>query len=185
MNEEKKRLRQEQMRQQEQIIQKRKTICANNPEIGNFMHLKDKWVHLLLLLGFVLQIMQAFVIGTLQEMSLVWYLLYILGFWKYLLILILCTDTKMRGISLSVFFCGMMFLFSIMKSLQTVGYSFGNLISFYQQLYDLSPLATVSDILSWAYSIIVLITVLFLALAPKSRRLHRQFEELLNTQSPL
>lgn len=179
MNEEKKQKQQEQMRQQERIIQRRKEICAEYPEIGKFIYARDKWVNMLLLSGFILHIVQAVWMKTAMNLSTFGAVAIILGYWKFLLILLMCRGTELRFLYAAGALCAGVFGLTIMKIMGTVGYSLENLIYLYQEAFRISPGSAVLDLLMWIFMIAVLITVFYLALAPKSKNFIEQFDRLI------
>ena len=182
MNAEKKQKQQEQIQQQERMIQRRKEICAKYSEIGKFIHARDKWVNMLLLLGLILHIAQAVLMKTFMDASTFLAVAMVLGYWKYLLILLLCKSTEVKVFHAGGIFCVAMFGLNLMKIMKTVDYSFGNLIYVYREMFRVSPWIAASDLLTWIFFFVVLITILYLGFAPKSRRLIEQFAQLLKSE---
>ena len=170
------------MIQQERVMKRRNEICTEYPKLGAFIRARDKWVSMLLLSGFILHIVQAVWMKTAMNLSTFGAVAIILGYWKFLLILLMCKGTELRFLYAAGALCAGVFGLTIMKIMGTVGYSLENLIYVYQEAFRISPGSAVLDLLMWIFMLAVLITVFYLALAPKSKNFMTQFDQLMKNE---
>lgn len=169
-------------RQQEQILRRRGEIIAGHPELGKFVEAKDKWIRILLLAGFVVQIAQSVAMGWITgDASIGMFFFRLLGYWKYLFILILCRGSmkkiKMAGI---MFFC--LIALTVMKFGQqrtALGTDFSTLM-FYREMLKMAPGIVITDVLAKIYDLAIAVTIVCLLAVPKNRKRIERFDNLMS-----
>lgn len=183
MNEKRQR-QQQQMAQQQKLLDRRARILEENPDLGSFMKAKSRWIHVLLLAGFVLQIFLTLAVGwTAGELSVGIFLLGILGYWKYLLILLSCQGS-LRNVKLAgIIYVGFI-AYSMIRMVQQFSGEVGMSLSFYQEMFQIAPWMVILSIVSKIFDLLVGVTILCLLAVPKNRNRIKQFDDMMaGTQS--
>lgn len=183
MNEKRQR-QQQQMAQQQAILDRRAKILEENPDLGSFMKAKSRWIHILLLAGFVLQIFLTLAVGwTAGGLSIGIFLLGILGYWKYLLILLSCQGS-LRNVKLAgIIYIGFI-AYSMIRMVQQFSGEVGMSLSFYQEMFQTAPWMVILSIMSKIFDLLVCVTILCLLAVPKNRNRIKQFDDMMaGTQS--
>lgn len=184
MNEEKRQRQQEQMEQQRELLDRRAKILEENPELGSFVKAKSRWIHILLLVGFVLQIFLAFSLGRTEEgLSIGIFLIGILGYWKYLMILIFCQGS-LKNVKLAGILCVGFFGYSILRMGQQFSGEMGMSLAFYQEMFQVAPWMVILNIALKIFDLAVVVTVLCLLVVPKNRNRIKQFDDLMAGTKP-
>lgn len=186
MNEKRQR-QQQQIAQQQAILDRRAKILEEDPELGKFVNAKTKWIRILLLAGFVLQIAYSFTMGWVSgDASVGMFFLRLLGYWKYLMVLILC-GSSMKNIKMAggIYFC--VIVLSVMKIVQqraASGTDF-SILMLCREMLKTAPGVVVIDILSRIYDLTIIVTFVCLLAVPKNRNRIEKFDFLMSGASSM